>query len=185
MDGMDGGAGRRERADSLSCETRNMITEVGEGGLGEEYGRLGEPDRVHPSTLPSLGHKGLSFSPSWCSLSASSSASLLPWMWMLTSLKVSWLTSQTQKSPPTYCRYQGSHPGRKVVNLVSQSLLDSSRALPGPWRHIASETGVEEACKPEQRPVVGAWAGDSSLHQSLVWILLILSSWSGPWRRCY
>ena len=102
----------------------------------------------------------------------------------LTSLKVSWLTSQTQKSPPTYCRYQGSHPGRKVVNLVSHSLLDSSRALPGPWRHIASETGVEEACKPEQRPVVGAWAGDSSLHQSLVWILLILSSWSGPWRRC-
>ncbi|XP_061240798.1 serine/threonine-protein kinase 36 isoform X4 [Bos javanicus] len=113
-------------------------------------------------------------------LGQASSASLLPWMWMLTSLKVSWLTSRTQKSPPTYCRYQGSHPGRKVVNLVSHSLLDSCRALPGPWRHIASETGVEEACKPEQRPVVGAWAGDSSLHQSLVWILLILSSWSGP-----
>ena len=74
---------------------------------------------------------------------------------MLTSLKVSWLTSQTQKSPPTYCRYQGSRPGRKVVSLVSHSLPGSSRALPGPWRHTASETGVEEACKPEQRHVVG------------------------------
>lgn len=57
------GGGRRERADSLSCEARNVITEVGEGGLGGEYGRLGEPDRVCPSTLPSFRPQGSEFLP--------------------------------------------------------------------------------------------------------------------------
>lgn len=37
MGGMDGGRQERERADSLSCEARSVITEVGEGGKGKKW----------------------------------------------------------------------------------------------------------------------------------------------------
>ncbi|XP_032336141.1 serine/threonine-protein kinase 36 isoform X4 [Camelus ferus] len=77
-----------------------------EASTQEEELSLSSPQSLEPdwTLISPQGLKGLSFSPWWCSLSANSSASPSPWMWMLTSSKVSWLTSQTQKSQPTCCR---------------------------------------------------------------------------------